>query len=45
MRRRVIAAIKGEELVKDQLVATLDHEIRHGDMERLTVMRNNKRTL
>ncbi len=30
---------------KDQIIASLDHEIRHGDMDRLAAIRRNKRTL
>lgn len=30
---------------KEKILAALDHEIRHGDMERLAAIRRNKRTL
>ena len=30
---------------KTQIVAALDHEIRHGDLDRMVVIRQSKRTL
>ncbi len=30
---------------KDKIVAALDNEIKHGDLERMALIRNNKRTL
>ena len=30
---------------KDQIVAALDHEIKHGDLNRMAAIRHNKRTL
>ena len=30
---------------KDQIIAALDHEIRHGDMDRMAAIRRNKRSL
>ncbi len=30
---------------KDKIIAALDHEIRHGDMDRMAAIRRNKRTL
>ena len=30
---------------KESIVAALDHEIRHGDLDRLAAIRRNKRTL
>ncbi|MBR3562132.1 MAG: hypothetical protein IKN81_11520 [Oscillospiraceae bacterium] len=45
MRRRVIAAIKSEELVKDKIIAALEYEIKHGDMERMAAIRRSKQTL
>ena len=30
---------------KDKIIAALDHEIRHGDMDRMAAMRKSKRTL
>ena len=30
---------------KDKIIAALDHEIKHGDMDRMAAIRRNKRTL
>ena len=30
---------------KEKIIAALDHEIRHGDLDRMAAFRRNKRTL